>query len=225
MTAYTYVATSRDTTLESAHAALVATHRMAGLRAIFDHSRILADDSSFCRAMASAASFIPAITIFGAVAGVGGNVGRGRAGHAALARRTAVSNRLGAGSSGSAVRLRAVHLFAFREKFQRAATRRAAGGSWCESRPAAGDGWNPFASAASSVSGAPVRDAGLERGHRARSLLGIDRVRRGRGSGDDPNGGCGVGEAVWRLLPRVSQLCARSAPAGVREPPVIIRCD
>src|ERR1700681_901575 len=30
------------------HAALATTHRMAGLRSVFDHPRLLADDSSIC---------------------------------------------------------------------------------------------------------------------------------------------------------------------------------
>ena len=61
------------------------------------------------------------------------------------------------------------------------------------------------ARAASGVSGASLRDAGVEHRDRPRRVLGADGVRGGHGSGDDPDGGCGVGEEVWRLLPRLSQ--------------------
>src|ERR1019366_8847354 len=100
------------------HAALATNHRMDGLRRVFDHPRLLADDSSVCRALARAASLaISSIAIYGPVARVGGDVGRGRAGHAALARRPAVSSGLGVGGGSSAVRLRTVCLFAIRKEF------------------------------------------------------------------------------------------------------------
>src|SRR5271157_82095 len=163
--------------LESAHAALATTHRMAGLRRVFDHSRLLADDSSVCRALARTASFISALAIYGAVARLGGDVGRGRTGHAAVARRTTVSSELDLGRSGSAVRLRVVCLFTIPEEFQCEATRRIAGSSWRKSPAAAGDRWNPVAGSPSGVPGASVRDAGMERRDRARGVLGSDGVR------------------------------------------------
>ena len=61
--------------------------------------------------------------------------------------------------------------------------------------------------------------------HRTRGVLGADRVRHGHGSGDDPDGGCGVGEEVWRLVSSVSQLRARSSATSVRAAPAIIRFD
>ncbi len=162
---------------------------MAGLRRLFDHPRILADDSPICRQVACAPSFISSLALYLAVARVDGDVGRGRIGHAALARRIAVSRRLDVGRGGFAVRLRAVCLFAICKGLQCQATRRIAGSSWRKSRAAAGNGWNPLASAASGISGASVRDAGMERRNRARGVLGPDSVRRGHGSGDDPYGG------------------------------------
>ena len=56
-------------------------------------------------------------------------------------------------------------------------------------------------------------------------VLGPDGIRHGHGSGDDPDGGCGVGEEVWRLVSSVSQLRARSSAASVRAAPAIIRSD
>ena len=116
--------------LESAHAALATSHRMAGLRRVFDHPRLLADDSSLCRAVACAASFISSLALHCAGTRVDGDVGGSRAGHVALARRETLSSKLGVGSGGSAVCLRAVSIFAIRKQFQREATRRACGGSW-----------------------------------------------------------------------------------------------
>ena len=131
----------------------------------------------------------------------------------------------GVGSSGFAVCLRALSVFAIRKEFQREATRRAAGNSWPESRAAAGDRWNPVASAASGVPGASLRDAGMERRNRARGVLGADGVCRGHGSGDDPDGGCGVGEEVWRLLPRVSRVRTGGSAKSVLAAPAIIRSN
>ena len=121
--------------------------------------------------------------------------------------------------------LRAVCLFAIREEFQREATRRTAGNSWRKSRSATGDGWNPGARAASGIPGASVRDAGMERRHRPRGVLGTNGVRCGHGSGDDPDGGCGVGEAVRGFLPRLSQIRAGRSAASMGSAPAIIRCN
>src|ERR1035438_1161014 len=96
---------------------------MAGLRCVFDHPQLLADDSSACRQLARAPSFPSSLTVYRAVARVGSNVGGSRADHAALAKRATLSRRLGLGGSGFAVHLRPVRLFAVREEFQRAATR------------------------------------------------------------------------------------------------------
>src|SRR5216684_328384 len=125
----------------------------------------------------------------------------------------------------AAALLFACGLCAIREKFQREATQRAAGSSWQRSRSATSDGWNPFARAASDVPGPSVRDAGMDRRDRPRSVLGPDGVRGGHGSGDDPDGGCGAGEEVWRLLPRVSQCRARGCAASMGTAPAIIRCN
>jgi len=211
--------------LESAHAALATTHGMAGLRRVFDHPCLLVHDSSVCRAVARAASFIPWISVCLAAAPVDGDVVRGGAGHAAVAGYLALSCRLGVGRSGFAVRFRAVYLFAIREEFQRQATRRAARGSRRKSRSAAGDGWNPVASAASGVPSASLRDAGMERRDRPRGVLGADGVRSGHRSGDDPDGGCGVREEVWRLVPRVSQIRTGGSAKSVPAAPAIIRSN
>src|SRR5450631_2285937 len=117
---------------------MATNHRMAGLRCLFDHSRLLADDSSLCRTMARTTS----LSIHGAVAGVGGNVGGGRTDYTGVARHPVLSRRLGVGGGGSSIRLRAIRVFAIREELQRQATRRLAGSSRRESRPAAGNGWN-----------------------------------------------------------------------------------
>src|ERR1700694_654001 len=85
------------------YAALATTHRMAGLRHLFGHPRLLADDSSLCRAMARPASFISPLAIYGAIARVDGDVGRGRIGHAAVAGRITVSGGLDLGCGGIAV--------------------------------------------------------------------------------------------------------------------------
>lgn len=167
---------------------------MAGLRCLFDHPRLLADDSSLCRAVARAA----ALAIFGAIAGVGGNVGRSRAGHSPLAGHLALSNRLDVERGGSAVRWRIVRLFAIGKGFQRNPTWRPARSSRRQPRAAVGNGWHQIESAASSVPSASVRNASVERRDRARGVLGADGVRCGYRSGDDPNGGCGVGEEVWK---------------------------
>ena len=211
--------------LKSAHAELATDHRMAGLRRVFDHSRLLADDSSVCRAVARAASFLSSLAIYGAVARLGGDVVRGRTGHAAVAKRTTLPSRLGLGSGSFAVRLRAVCLFAILEEFQCEATRWIAGSSWRKSPAAAGDRWNPVARAASGVPGASVRDAGVERRDRGRGVLGSDGVRSAHRGGDDPDGGRGVGEKVWRDLPSVSQLRAGGSAKSVLTTPAIIRSN
>src|ERR1700687_299015 len=154
------------------HAPMVTTHRMARLRHLFDHPRLLADDPSVCRAVARPASFLSPLAIYGAVARMGRDVARRGVGHAAVAGWITVSSGLDLGHGDCAVPLRAVGLFAIREEFQPEATRRPARSSWRKSRSAPGDGWNPGASAASCVPGAPVRDAGMERGHRPRGVLG-----------------------------------------------------
>src|ERR1035437_2480961 len=198
---------------------------MAGLRRVFDHPCLLVHDSSLCRAVAGAASFLPTITLYGAAARVDGHVGCGRAGHAAVAEHLALSHRLAVGRGGSAFRRWILCLFAIRKEFQREAARRAAGSSWHEPRAATGHGWHPFAGTASGVPGACVRNAGMERGNRTRGVLGTDGVRNNHGSGDDPDGGCGVGAEVWRLLSNLSQLCASSSAPSVRAAPAIIRSD
>ena len=197
----------------------LATHRMAGLRRVFDHPRLLVHDSSVCRTMACAAS----LAVCSAGAAVDGDVGCGCAGDSAVAGHLALSSGLGLGRCCPAICLRAVFIFAIRKEFQRQATRRAAGSSWRKSRAAAGDGWNPVASAASGVPGASVRDAGMERRDRPSGVLGSDGIRGGHGNGDDPHGGCGVGEEVWRLLPRLSQIRASGAAKSVAVEPAIIR--
>src|SRR6202158_5701979 len=159
---------------------------MAGLRCVFNHPRLLVDDSPSWRAIARAAP----LAIFGVAARVDGDVDRGCAGYAALAGHLALPIRLGLDRGGPPVRLRAVCVFAIREEFQREATRRTAGSSWRGPRAAAGNGWNPGTGAASGVPGASLRDAGLERGDQPGGVLGADGVRRGHGSGDDPDGGC-----------------------------------
>jgi len=194
---------------------------MGRLRYLFDHPRFLADGPSACRAVARTAS----ISIYSAVARVDCDVGSSRAGHPALARSTTLSSRLAVGAGGIAVRMWVVCLFAIREKFQREPTRRPAGSSWRKSGSAPGDRWNPGACAASCIPGASVRDAGMERRNRPRSLLGPDGIRSGHRSGDDPDGGCGIGKAVRGLLPRLSPIRARSSAASVHAAPAIIRSD
>ena len=70
-----------------------------------------------------------------------------------------------------------------------------------------------------------VRNAGVERGNRPRSVLGVDGTRCGHGSGNDPDGGCGVGDEVWGTLPHVSQIRAGGSAESVRAAPAIIRCN
>ena len=139
--------------------------------------------------------------------------------------RLVLSGGLDLDCSGIAVCLRALSVFAIGKGFQREATRRPPGNSWPESRATAGDRWNPVASAASGVSGASLRDAGMERRNRARGVLGADGVCRGHGSGDDPDGGCGAGEEVWRLLPRVSRVRTGGSAKSVLAAPAIIRSN
>ena len=138
-----------------------------------------------------------AVSIPLTVTRVDNNVGRGCAGHQALAGRLALSIGLGLGCGGFVVSFRALPLFGIRKEFQREATGQSAGNSRRKSRAAAGNGWNPFPSAAPSVPGASLRDAGMERGNRSRRLLGANGARRGHRSGNDSDGGCGVGKAVW----------------------------
>src|ERR1019366_3126154 len=165
---------------------------------------------------------LPVWMVMWAVGVLGGG---GRAGDAALAGHLALPRRLAVGRGGSAFRRWILCLFAIRKEFQREAARRAAGSSWQESRAATGYGWNPVAGAASGVPGASLRNAGMERGNRTRGVLGTDGVRHGHGSGDDPDGGCGVGAEVWRLLSRVSEIRASGSAASVRAAPAIIRSD
>src|SRR5258708_16118481 len=134
---------------------------MGCLRSLFDHSRLLADDPSFCRALACASSFTSSLAICIAGAHVAGDVYWFRAVHAALASHFAVSSRVAVGSSGSAVRLRDVPVFAIRKKFQRAATRRDSGSSWQEACATAGYPPKPVTGAASGVPCAHLRDAVL----------------------------------------------------------------
>src|SRR5260370_10577822 len=117
MTAYTYVANLRHTAIESPHAALATTRRMAGLRRVFDHPRLLADDSSLCRAVACAASFISSLALHCAVACVDGDVDRSRAGHVALARRPTLSRRLDLVRCLFYVCFATLYLFAIRADF------------------------------------------------------------------------------------------------------------
>jgi hypothetical protein len=202
---------------------MVTTHRMARLHHLFDHPRLLADDPSVCRAVARPASFLSPLAIYGAVARMGRDVARRGVGYAAVTGCITVSSGLDLGQGDCAVGLRAVGLFAIREEFQREATRRPARSSWRKSRSAPGHGWNPGASAASCVPGTPVRDAGMERGHRPRGVLGTDDIRSRYGSGEDPTGGCGVGEEVWGLLSLVSQCRASRFAASMGSAPAIIR--
>src|SRR5260221_12435419 len=135
---------------------------MACLRSLFDHSRLLADDPSLCRALACASSFTSSLAICIAGAHVAGDVDWFRAVHAALASHFAVSSRVAVGSSGSAVRLRDVPVFAIRKEFQRAATRRGSGSSWEGAGAAAGYRRKSVTGGASGGPGACLRDAGGE---------------------------------------------------------------
>src|SRR5271165_259649 len=202
---------------------------MAGLRRLLDHPCLLADDSPVCRALAGAASFLSTflstLAIYRAFACVGRDVDIGCADHTAVAPPLTLSSGLGMERGRLAVRLRGLCVFTIREEFQRQATRRPAGDSRRKPRTATGDGWHSRASAASSVPGASLRDAGLERRHRAGSVLGADGVRRGDGSGDDRDGRCGIGEEVWRLVPRLSRIGASRPAQSVYATPAIIRCN
>src|SRR5208337_775744 len=204
-----------------AHVSLLATRRMAGLRRVFDHPCLLVHDSSVCRTVACAAS----LAVCPAGAAVDGDVGYGCTGDSALAGHLALSSRLGMGRCGPAICLRTISIFAIRKEFQREAARRAARNSWRESRAAAGDGRNPVAGTASGVPGASVRNAGMEHRDRPGGLLGSDGVCHGHRGSDDPDGGFGTGNEVWRLLPRVSQIRARRSAASGESAPAIIRCN
>jgi len=177
---------------------------MAGLRRLLDDSGVLVDDSSICRVVAGAACFRSTLAVSGFDSGVDGDVGAVLAGDAALGGRVAVSGAVDVGSCGIAVRLRLVYLYAICKEFQRETTGWSSGDSWVAARAATRDGWNPGAGAASGISGASERDAGLERGDRASRVLGSDGFCDGDGRGDDSHGGCGVGEAVWIRVCSVS---------------------
>src|SRR5271166_2102165 len=106
---------------------------MAGLRRLFDHPRLLANDSSLCRAVACAAP----LAIYRAAARMDGDVDRDCPDHAALAERLAISNGLGMEPRSHALRRRSLCIFAIREEFQRKATRRPARNSRHKPRAAA----------------------------------------------------------------------------------------
>jgi hypothetical protein len=72
-------------------------------------------------------------------------------------------------------------------------------------------------SSPSRVSGAFVRNAGVEPRHGAGGLLESDRFCRHHGSCDDSHGGGGIGEAIWD---RVQSLPARGSGSAAENAPM-----
>src|SRR5882724_111741 len=184
---------------------------MASVRHLFDDSIVLVDDPSLRGSLAGA----EAIALPCAASGLDSNVGGDDADYSSVASHSSLSSRLAVGSSGSALGYGTLHLFSIRQEFQRETAWRSAGSAGRQSRATTGHRWNSGARAPSCVPCASVRDVDLERRDGACRVLGADGVRDSHWSADDPDGGRGVGEEVWRYLSRVPQLCSSSPPSSL----------
>ena len=170
--------------------------RMAGLRGLFDHSQLLVPDSSPGGVLAVA----QAIAIPSSVARLDWNVGCGRGDDAALAISQTLQQLLVMVSGSRIVCSGVLALFAIEEEFHPETAGWNPRDRCWPSRTVAGDYRNSQSSAASSVSGASVRNAGVECRHGSRGLLRVICVRTAHRRRHDSNGGCGTREEIWRCL-------------------------
>jgi len=193
--------------------------RMAGLRRVFHHPRLLADDPSICRVLAHT----PSISVHASPAGLDCDVGGRCNCNSSVAPHLAVCDWLDVDPGPALVRHRIRALCKIWERLQRQATRRPPRSSRQQPRAAPGDGWNSFPSPPSGLRCAPLRNDCLEYRHRPGSLLGANGVRDDHGGNYDPHGGCGIGEEVWRVLLYLSQISTSGSAQSVCATPAIIR--
>ncbi len=130
-------------------------------------------------------------------------------------------------SGSRPIRRGAVPLQTLRQRFQPGATRRYAGSSARSSPAATGDDGHSRPRAPSRLSRPSLRDAGLERRHRPRSLLGPDSIRDRHRSRNDQDGRQRTREPLRRRIPPVSIHGARCsafylAESALNQEPVAI---
>ncbi len=112
--------------LEFARALLARTHRLAGLRCLFDDPCVLVHDSSLRGALASA----PPLALPDIASGMDGDVGDHGVRNAALAAYFFLFNLVGMVPRRAPVCRRILSLRQVGQEFQRAAIGRAAGSPW-----------------------------------------------------------------------------------------------
>ena len=181
---------------------------MDRVRGVFDDPVVLADDSSAGAVVAGAVR----VTLPRAGAGVAPDVGGDGRADRTLAQRDALHpfDAVELDSGRHPVRHRNAAVQTFANGIQPHAVVRGSRNRGWKSGAAAGHDRDSGAGAASGVPGASVRDVGLERGDGASGVLAADGIRDGHGRGDDSDGGCGVGEAVWGGVRGVSRASAGS---------------
>ncbi len=195
--------------LESEGARRAAHRRMAGQHCLLHHSSVLADDSPIRGTMASQRR----LAVSGSCAGMVRNLARLRCDYRPLAARRALCHALELVARGIPSRGGHLNLCSRWSAFQLVADRGPAGDFIRESFAAVGNDGHSIPRAASHLSGAFVRVAGVERGDGAGRVLGADGFRDCHWSSDDSHGGCGVGGEIWGGVSEVSIGCTR-APAS-----------
>jgi hypothetical protein len=189
------------------------------LRGLFDHPVVLVHDSSLGGALARACP----LAISSAVAGVDRHVDRCWRRDLAVAKPRVLFEWMELDSSGTLVCNRIVDLQRIRSTLQLDTTQRLARSPPGPSRATAGDDRHSRPGQASRVSGASLRDAGVECGDGAGCVLGVDWFRDCYRSGDDSNGGCGTGEEIWEGVCAISRARARTGSETGQE--VKVRCS
>jgi hypothetical protein len=181
---------------------------MARLRRLFDNPIVLADDPSSSTSLAS----LPGLALPHADSHLVPHVGwHGRADEL-VAQCNFLFDSVDLGSCRALVCDWHLHLFNRRGTLQLGTTQRSAGSSRGSPRRSTGNHRYSLASPPPCLSRPSLRNAGLEHGHRPRSLLAAHGVIDCDRSGDDPDGGCGVGKALRCGVRRVSSERPRSPP-------------
>src|SRR5450631_2488753 len=175
-------------------------HRLAGLRGVCDHPIILAGHSFARRLLAHAETFPVSLSD----TAVDRDVDRCRRGDRFLARGRALLDCVGLATRDAPLGCRVRDIQALRSRLQRCPARRPSRTHRWTSRTTPRHIGDTRTSSPSDLSGAFVRDAGLEPGDGAGGLLWTHDVRRYHRRGHDSIGRSGTGAAVWGRVPRLS---------------------
>ena len=165
---------------------------MAGMRCVLDGPWLLAACSSPSGVLAGPEQ----VAVLDSPAGMDGDVGRRGTHHRWLASTEAICYFLDVGAGGCARWVGILDLLEVRQEFQPPSVKRAARNHAWTLRTTPGGRRDPRPSPPPRVSGARLRNAGLESGYRLVGLLWAHRTCADHGSRYDPHGGTGIGKSV-----------------------------